>query len=315
MTIDLPDDPRWAQVARKLDPRATLLRAWPLQGGISAQMTALALQLPDGETRKVIARRPGAQALQHNPHAAADEFQVLQIVQAAHVAAQTPYFLDQSGEIFPEPFLVVAYIEGDPDFAPARGQAIARQMAAQLARIHQVTTATLDLSFLPRQADRLAQVITQRPARLDDSLDEGRIRAVLEAAWPLPAPDDAVLLHGDFWPGNLLWRDGRLAAVIDWEDAEVGNPLYDLAVSRLDILWIYGSDAMHEFTRRYQSLARVGSAQLPYWDLVAALRPASRLSAWAEGWPAWGRPDITEQTMRARHRWFVTQAFEALATR
>ena len=26
-----------------------------------------------------------------------------------------------------------------------------------------------------------------------------------------------VLLHGDFWPGNILWRDGRLVAVIDWE--------------------------------------------------------------------------------------------------
>src|SRR5690606_14329428 len=128
MQIGSPDDPRWAQVARKLEPCATLLRAWPLQGGISAQMTALALQLPDGETRTVIVRRPGVQAMQRNPHAAAHEYQVLQIVQAAHAAAQTPYLLDQSGEIFPEPYLVMAYIEGEPDFAPARGQAIARQM-------------------------------------------------------------------------------------------------------------------------------------------------------------------------------------------
>ena len=26
-----------------------------------------------------------------------------------------------------------------------------------------------------------------------------------------------MLLHGYLWPGNLLWQDGRLVAVVDWE--------------------------------------------------------------------------------------------------
>jgi aminoglycoside phosphotransferase (APT) family kinase protein len=151
---------------------------------------------------------------------------------------------------------------------------------------------------------------------LDESLQEGRIRAALEAGWPLPLPDSARLVHGDFWPGNILWREGRLAAVIDWEDAEVGNPLYDLAVSRLDMLWIFGEQAMAAFTRRYQQEAGLGAAsytQLPYWDLFAALRPAGRIDEWAEGWPQLGRADVTEASMRARHAWFVAQAFSALA--
>jgi aminoglycoside phosphotransferase (APT) family kinase protein len=117
------------------------------------------------------------------------------------------------------------------------------------------------------------------------------------------------LLHGDFWPGNLLWKDGKLVAVIDWEDAEVGNPLADFAISRLDILWIFGLDALHAFTERYQSLVTLDFSQLAYWDLFAALRPASRIAAWAAGWPQLGRSDITEATMRAGHRWFVNQAF------
>jgi aminoglycoside phosphotransferase (APT) family kinase protein len=37
-----------------------------------------------------------------------------------------------------------------------------------------------------------------------------------------------VWLHADLVPGNLILRDGRLAAVIDWSCATVGDPAYDL---------------------------------------------------------------------------------------
>ena len=136
----------------------------------------------------------------------------------------------------------------------------------------------------------------------------------LKGSPPLPRLNKPILLHGDFWPGNLLWREGaQLAAVIDWEDAKVGEPLADLAISRLDLLWIFGLDAMQTFTRHYQALAPLDYTDLPYWDLYAALRPMGRLAEWAAEWPALGRPDITEATLRAGHKWFVDQAFDALA--
>lgn len=38
------------------------------------------------------------------------------------------------------------------------------------------------------------------------------------------------MLHGDFWPGNLLMTDGRVCGVIDWESARRdGLPTHDLA--------------------------------------------------------------------------------------
>jgi aminoglycoside phosphotransferase (APT) family kinase protein len=307
-------DKKFEQLVQKIAPQSKLLRTWALKGGISAQMTALELLLPDGQTKKMIVRRPGERAVQHNPHAAADEFNILQIVQSVGVSAQTPYYLDQSGEIFPDPYLVVEYIEGEPDYAPAIGSNHVVQMATQLAKIHSVDSATLDLSFLPKQAERFAGAFKERPVKLDHSLDEGRIRKVLEAVWPLPQRSETVLLHGDFWPGNVLWKNGQLVAVIDWEDAEVGNPLVDFAISRLDILWIFGVDAMNDFTRHYQSLTNLDFTHLPYWDLYAALRPMSRIAEWADEWPELGRKDITEQTMRDGHKWFITQAFEKLSS-
>ena len=284
------EDKKFEQLIQKIAPQGKLLRTWALKGGISAQMTALEFLLPDGQTKKVIVRQPGERAIKHNPNAAADEFKILEIVQSVGVSAQTPYYLDQSGEIFSEPYLVIEYMEGQPDYAPANSSDYVVQMATQLAKIHSIES-----------------------TKLDHSLDEARIRHVLEAFWPLPQRNEPVLLHGDFWPGNILWKDDQLVAVIDWEDAEVGNPLVDFAITRLDLLWIFGVDAMNEFTRHYQSLTPLDFAQLPYWDLYAALRPMSRIAEWAAGWPELGRKDITEQTMREGHRWFITQAFEKLS--
>ena len=40
---------------------------------------------------------------------------------------------------------------------------------------------------------------------------------------------EPALLHGDLGPEHLLVRDGRLAGVIDWGDARVGDPALDYA--------------------------------------------------------------------------------------
>jgi aminoglycoside phosphotransferase (APT) family kinase protein len=304
------EDKKHEELVRRIDAEGQLLRSWQLRGGISAQMTALEMMLPDGRRQRMIVRRPRETVLKRNPQAAADEFKVLQIVQSMGVTTQAPYLLDQTGEIYATPYLVIEFIEGRPDFEPADVTETVLQMATQLARIHSVKGTDLDLSFLPKQAERLANKLKERPKTLDDSMDEGRIREALESIWPLPQPNESVLLHGDFWPGNLLWKNGQLVAVIDWEDAELGDPLADLAISRLDILMIFGVDAMNEFTRHYKSMTTIDFMNLPHWDLFAALRPVSRIAEWADGWPELGREDITEITMREGHRLFVAQAFD-----
>jgi aminoglycoside phosphotransferase (APT) family kinase protein len=303
---------QFAELARRLEPQAKLVRACSLQGGISAQMTALALLLPDGRSRKLIVRRPSAWALRQNPQAAAAEFRILQLAQATGVTTPAPYTFDQSREILSEPYLVMEYIDGRPQCTPDDATDFVAQMAAQLARIHLVKAGEQDLSFLPQQAPGLAAMLQEWPEKLDYSLEEGRIRATLAAVWPLPRVNDPVLLHGDFWPGNLLWRDGRLVAVVDWEDAQLGDPLSDVANSRLDLLMLLGSEAMDEFTQQYRALAAIDFTNLPYWDLLAALRPAFRMAEWAAVWPELGRADITEATMRAAHRLFVSRAYEQL---
>ena len=304
----LQEDNKFAQVVQKLAPQSKLLRIWELRGGISAQVTVLEIERPDGHTKKLLVRQHGEVDLKHNPQVAADEFELLQLLHSEGLATPPPYYLDQSGEIFSTPYIVLEYIEGKPEFAPANLADFILQFTTHLSRIHQVDGSKLDLSFLPTAEHFYAEKLRERPTTVDESIDEGRIRDALEAVWPLRERNTPVLLHGDFWPGNLLWKDGRLVAVIDWEDAQVGDPLADVANSRLEILWAFGIDAMQRFTQQYQSLTAVNFTDLPYWDLCAALRPASKFADWADD-------DLTEKTMREGHRWFITQALEKLHLR
>jgi aminoglycoside phosphotransferase (APT) family kinase protein len=287
------------RLVQRIEPQSTLRRAWRLTGGVSAEITALEIARPDGRTAKLVVRRHGETDRARNPRIARDEFALLRIAEAHGLAAPKPLYLDESCDLFPTPVLVVAYVEGETDFAPADLAAYLSQMAAELVTIHSVKDGP-ELSFLPRRATG----IDEPPVNLDTSLSEDRIRAALESARSLAPANAPVLLHGDYWPGNILWRDGNLVAVIDWEDARVGDPLSDLGNCRLEVLWAFGVEAMNDFTEDYLSLTTIDLTDLPYWDLRAALRPCGRLASW-------GLDAATEQRMRERHGWFVSRALAA----
>jgi aminoglycoside phosphotransferase (APT) family kinase protein len=297
------DVQKYIRIMEKFDPEAMLIRAWKLEGGVSAQVMALEIEQADGQTKKLLVRQHGEVDRTQNPQIAADEFKLLDLLHAAGLPVPAPYYLDQSCEIFPIPYIVIEYIEGESIFTLDAVPDLIPQLAAQLARIHKLDGSRQDFSFLPQQAKIYADKLGTRPARLDDSLDEGHIRDVLEAVGPLPLRNKSVLLHGDFWPGNILWRDGRLVGVIDWEDARLGDPLSDLANSRLETLWAFGREAMQRFTQCYLTTTGIDATLLPYWDLYAALKPALRLAEWAGD-------AVVEKRWREEHRWFITQAFE-----
>ncbi|MFS0553348.1 phosphotransferase family protein [Brevibacillus sp. 179-C9.3 HS] len=298
-------DEKWTRLVHNMNPSDKLLRVWELKGGISAQVTALEMESPCGAKKKVVVREHGQADLKRNPQIASDEFKLLQILKSAGLPTPMPYHLERSGELFPAPCVVIEFIEGQTE-APDHLSSYLQQIAAVLTRIHEVDTCLLAGTILPNQEEAIAEKLRKRPANLDKSLDEGLIREVLESVWPLPSSNSATLLHGDFWPGNTMWKEGQLAAVIDWEDAAIGDPLSDLGNARLEILWAFGVGAMNDFTLHYQAAMKtLDYTHLPYWDLCAALRPASNLSYW-------GLEKSTEKTMRERHSQFAMQACEKL---
>ncbi len=144
------EDNKFEQVVQKIDPQSKLLRTWELQGGISAQITAIEIERVDGQTKKMIVCQHGEGDIKHNPQIAADEFKLLRLLRTAGLATPMPYHLDQSGAIFSTPYIVIEYVEGETEFAPSNVPNLLLQLATHLARIHQIDNSKLNVSFLPK---------------------------------------------------------------------------------------------------------------------------------------------------------------------
>ncbi|GAB2600613.1 aminoglycoside phosphotransferase family protein [Streptomyces capparidis] len=68
-------------------------------------------------------------------------------------------------------------------------------------------------------------------AALDGRVDTARASAVWQAALAATWRGAPVWFHGDIAAGNLLVRDGKLAAVIDFGTSGVGDPACDLVIA------------------------------------------------------------------------------------
>lgn len=307
--IDTPDNQTVARLVQNLFPQSVLRRTRRLSGGISAIMVALELQHPDGQTQKLIVRSPAQADL------AEKEFRLLQILQRqGGLKTPAPYLLDQSDG---GASLIIEYIEGEMTFTPADLDNHLRQMATQLAHIHRLDLSQHDLAFLLQNSGACAELQRERPFATATFPQETSTRAFLTAAGLPESQNKTALLHGDFWPGNSLWQDGRLTAVIDWEDAMLGDPLIDLAQSRSEIVWIFGLEAMANFTSYYQQQVSLDYTALPHWDLCAALRQIRLLGDDLPGFVnyflGYGRTDITPQSIRQNLNNFIAQAIEKIS--
>ena len=91
------------------------------------------------------------------------------------------------------------------------------------------------------------------------------------------------VLHGDLRTGNYMIRDGRINALLDWEEAHVGDPVQDLA---------------HCALRLFRGRTRHASGLVPLSDLLALYEEAA-------GW---------EVSHEAFHFWSVYEAVYAAVT-
>lgn len=84
---------------------------------------------------------------------------------------------------------------------------------------------------------------------LGGQIDGAAALALWDAALTTRWTAQPVWIHGDVAPGNLLVRDGRLAAVIDFGTCGVGDPACDLAFA-----WTFLDDEARDAFRRRLAL-------------------------------------------------------------
>ena len=149
-----------------------------------------------------------------------------------------PVGLGRAGEGYPWPWSVYRWIEGEtadradiPDLPQ-----FARDLAGFLTALQAIDVADGPVAGqhnffrggpLATYDDQTRQAIVD----LGDSIDGGAALAVWEQALAAEWTHPPVWLHGDVAAGNLLVKDGRLSAVIDFGILGVGDPACDLAIA------------------------------------------------------------------------------------
>lgn len=275
---------------------ANLINFETLTGGVSAEVTRLDLEL-DGKAQSVVLRVHGAS---HDGHDLDTEFAILSALHQAGHAVPKPIACDDSRTLITHPYLLMEFIKGTKEIPEGNIEARIAQMADHMAALHSAHVA--GLPELPQMLDPLPLLLDC----LDGSQSSEPLRPIVPKLKPSPYSEKPALLHGDFWPGNILWDEaGAIKAVIDWEDAGLGDPLFDIACTCLELRYLYGPRGEEIFRRAIGKYRTIDPRRLSLWQAYAAL--------WAQqNMGHWGLRADKENAMRAEAQNTLAIALETI---
>lgn len=140
-----------------------------------------------------------------------------------------------------KPVAVFPWCEGAALCQRQVDQGRAHAVGAALARVHVAgasfegaSASRFDASELARRLDGLAAVTLSHELRA--AVDQ--LARQLPALAARPAAPELGVIHGDLFRDNVLWQEGAIAALLDFESASRGSAAFDLAVTMLS--WCFG---------------------------------------------------------------------------
>jgi aminoglycoside phosphotransferase (APT) family kinase protein len=285
-----------AAVSRHFPP-LTLQTIEPLKGGVSANVYRLDLAASDGARRSVVLREKGKSGLE-----TAVEFSLMTALHDAGLPTPLPIALDDGLRDATPPFILMSFVEGGSHIPEHQVDLRLLTMAQTLAAVHALPTGPLPK--LPLRLDPLSDVLDFLPTG-----DEwAPLRSHCAALGACPYDGVPVLLHGDFWPRNLIWNGNRIAAILDWEDAALGDPLSDLACVILELKYLYDEAQVQRFKAACSPHARIDPHRLALWQVHVA-------SAAQHYMGNWGLEPAREAHMRQTALRQIREAAEALLSR
>ena len=129
----------------------------------------------------------------------------------------------------------------------------------------------------------------------------GPLAAEVRSRWSQVVGSPEVLTHGDYWSGNVVWRDGRLTGIVDWSGGSRGPRGFDLGWCRLDLVLLFDEQIADEFLAAYEAGSGEAVDEIRLWDCWAVARSHDAVASWAPNYRPLGRADLDEDELRRRH--------------
>jgi aminoglycoside phosphotransferase (APT) family kinase protein len=161
-----------------------------------------------------------------------NEVRAMQGLYAAGYPVARVLAYDSSTDLLSQPFFVMDFVEGTSEYTPES----LRDYVGLLDRLHRMEPEKVGLGSLERPKGSRDAALSQVEHWYEvyrSSLVGDPSPLVEEAAQWLrnhaPESERIGIVHGDPGIGNYLHRDGRVAAVVDWEFVHLGDPDEDWA--------------------------------------------------------------------------------------
>jgi aminoglycoside phosphotransferase (APT) family kinase protein len=204
--------------------------------------------------REMVLRRPPRPPLPPSAHDVLREARLLRALEPTPARVPAVLAVCDDDAVIGCPFYVMELIEGEvivteiPEAldTPSERARISDELIDALVEIHAVDWSAAGLEgfgkptgYLQRQLRRFGGLWELNRTREIPAVE--RVGAWLAENMPESGP--ATIVHGDFRLGNTIFAAGapaRLAGVLDWEMATIGDPLAD--VGYLCMMWTEAGD-------------------------------------------------------------------------
>jgi aminoglycoside phosphotransferase (APT) family kinase protein len=208
-------------------------------------------RLSTGDRHYVLRRKPFGELLP-SAHAVDREYRVLSALHPLGFPVPRPIGLCEDLSVIGAMFYVMELVEGRtfwkgtlPDQRVQDRRAIYEDMILTLGRLHCVDFAAAGLSDFGRPGNYFERQVARwtRQYRASQTEDIPEVERLIE--WlpgTVPEQTRTSIIHGDYRIDNLIFAPqlNRVAAVIDWELATIGDPLADFAYLMMN--WVMPID-------------------------------------------------------------------------
>lgn len=92
----------------------------------------------------------------------------------------------------------------------------------------------------------------------------------------MPPSEHYVLIHGDYFLHNILINGGKIAAILDWETAQIGNAAYDMCTTALMLRVVdpsgeYAGVILNAVMEHYQQITGRELKHLDYYLILKSV--------------------------------------------
>ena len=202
----------------------------------------LTYRVTDAAGAKWVLRRPPLGHILAGAHDMVREHRLLSSLGSSAVPVPPVVGLCTDHDVNGADFYVTEFVDGHVMRTPADAEVIpadhrtelCEDMIVTLAAIHDVDLDATGLADLGKREDFVARQL-RTWLRAFGAMTSREVPLIQEVpdrlAERIPPQRDATLVHGDYRLDNcLVTEDARVAAVLDWEIATLGDPLADLGI-------------------------------------------------------------------------------------